>query len=94
MLESYLTDRPFQLKYKDEITTLRKTEAGVPQGNVLGPILYLIYTSELPTSDNTITATFADDTAILTTHENPAIASMKLQTTINKIHEWEKEMEN
>jgi hypothetical protein len=30
------------------------------------------------------TATFADDTAILATHEDPAIASMKLQATINK----------
>jgi hypothetical protein len=37
----YLTYRRFQVKFKDEITTLRKIEAGVPQGSVLGPILYL-----------------------------------------------------
>jgi hypothetical protein len=84
ILESYLTARLCQVKFKDEITTLRKTEVGVPQGSVLGPVLYLIYTSDLPTSDNT-TATFADDTAILATHEDPVKASIKLQATINKI---------
>jgi hypothetical protein len=43
-----------------------------------------MYTSDLSTSYYTTTATFADDTEILATHEDPAIASLKLQTTINK----------
>jgi hypothetical protein len=51
-------------------------------------IYYIIYTSDLPTSDNTTTATFADDAAILATHESSEIASMKLQATINKINDW------
>jgi hypothetical protein len=83
-------DRLFQVKFKDKITTLRKTEAGIPQGSVLGPVLYLIYTSDLPTSDSTATATFTDDTAILATHEDPVIASMKLPATNNKIDDWVK----
>jgi hypothetical protein len=67
-----------------------ESEVGLQQGSVLRPVLYLISTSDLPTSDNTTTATFADDTAILATHEDLAIASMKLQATINKIEDWAK----
>jgi hypothetical protein len=80
-------DRNFQVKFNDEITTLRKTEAGVPQRSVLGPILYFIYTSDLLTTDNTTTAKFADDTAISSAHEGPAIASINLHATINKIND-------
>jgi hypothetical protein len=82
----------FDIKHNDEITNLRKIEAGVPQGSVLGPVLYLIYTNDLPTSENTTTATFADDTAILATNEDPAITSIKLQHNINKVNEWAKKL--
>jgi hypothetical protein len=44
-----------------------------------------MYTSDIPTSGNTTTAAFADDISIFATHEDPAIDSMKLQATINKI---------
>jgi hypothetical protein len=62
----------------------------VDQESVLGPIIYLIYKSDLPTTDNTTIATFADSTAILDTHEDPTIGSMKLQATVNKKNVWAK----
>jgi hypothetical protein len=83
-------DRLLQVKCKDKIATLRKIDVGVPQRSAIGSVLWLIYTSDLPTSDNTTTATFTDDTTIFATHEDPAIASMKLQATINKIKDWAK----
>jgi hypothetical protein len=60
---------------------LRKTEAGVPQGIFLRPVLHLIYIRDLTISDNT--TTFPDDTAFLATHEDTAIESIKLKKPSN-----------
>ena len=57
----------------------------MPQGSVLGPILYLPYTSDLPKLENSTVATFADDTAILTVGNSNEEYTGKLQTAINQI---------
>ena len=62
--------------------------AGVPQGSVLGPLLYILYTADVPEEEDTLLATFADDTAIISSYENYTIATEKLQKAVDKIAEW------
>lgn len=83
-----MSNRHFFIKQQDAITKIHKISSGVPQGSVLGPILYLLYTADLPTDSSVTTATFADDTAILAIHNDPIIASNHLQENLNRIQKW------
>ena len=62
--------------------------AGVSQGSVLGSTLHLIFTADLPRSDRVLTCTFADDTAILSSHCNPVITSLELKCHLKYLEIW------
>jgi hypothetical protein len=62
--------------------------SGVPQGSVLGPILYILDTSDLPTMPNTVMGTFADDTAMLSSHHNIIIAASYIQEHLDQLQLW------
>lgn len=87
-LKSYLDKRSYQVKYNNERSALHEIGSGVPQGSILGPVLYLIYTADLPTADNTTTATYADDTALLSAHIDPRTASQLLQKQLDQVEKW------
>lgn len=90
LLKSYLQDRIFYVKINKATSNFYEIKAGVPQGSVLGPVLYLIYTSDMPESQNVITATFADDTSILTSDTDPIAASNATQVHLDKVNDWMK----
>jgi hypothetical protein len=80
-----LHNRRFLIKSETEYTELSPVNVGIPQGSVLELLLYLICTADLPTSPESTTATFADNTAVLTTDSDSAIASENLQTNVLEI---------
>lgn len=65
LLESYIKERYFIIKQEEAYSELKEIGAGVPQGSVLTPVLYLLYTRDIPNEKNTVVAMYADDTAIL-----------------------------
>lgn len=88
LLESYLDDRQFRVIHQNAVSNLYCILAGVPQGSVLGPLLYLLYTKDLPVDETATIATFADDTAILSVSDSQLEATAKLQTAINRTQKW------
>ena len=91
LLKSYLQERHYVTKHNNETSRSFQIHSGVPQGSILGPLLYILNTSDLPTSRDTKMGTFVDDTAIFATHADPTKTSRNLQEHLaiqNWLQKW------
>lgn len=88
LLKSYLSERKFQIKAGHILSRIGITEAGVPQGAVLSPLLYTIYTADIPKTPNTTMSLYADDTAIAASSTSARTVSRLLQEAATEIQEW------
>lgn len=94
ILESYLTGRSFQVKGPNgTLSRVCQILAGVPQGSVLGPILYTIYSSDMPLpiqryGYDHLLSTFADDTVILASSLSLREAIRANQFYLQKLEKW------
>ena len=88
ILKSYLMNRFYQIKINETLTIIFPIKAGVPQESVLGLTLYLLYTADSPVAQDITSATYADDTAILSINSCPKDASVQLQKYIDELQKW------
>ena len=66
--ENYLTNRQQYVFVNGSSSSCLTTEIGVPQGSILGPLLFLIYINDLPNASDFLTLLFADDTTLMYSH--------------------------
>lgn len=71
-----------------ETSDFFKIESGAPQGSVLGPLLYVLFTIYIPTPPNFTIAAFVDDTVVLFRNNNLLLASQPTQNYISILEKW------
>ena len=61
---------------------------GVPQGSVLGPLLFLVYINDLEKNIKSNIKFFADDTMLFSIVKNPELSANDLNHDLDVIHQW------
>ena len=82
--ESFLSNRTQQVKVNQEYSDISHVTSGIPQGSILGPILFTIFINDLPDLVNSICKVFADDTKGYNSSQNHTI----LQNDLLKLENW------
>ena len=86
-IEKWLTHRRQRVIVDGEISNWKSVLSGVPQGSVLGPILFLIYINDLEDDISSKVLKFADDTKVFRKVTNDT-DKQSLQDDLDKLVKW------
>ena len=89
---SFLRNRNITAYVDGICSSENKISSGVPQGSVLGPLLFLVYMSDVPEIVSASSALFADDTLVYDQcHGGPVTTCCRLQRHLCDVQQWAKE---
>lgn len=89
-ISSFLSDRSQQVVVDGEMSSAAPVTSGVPQGTVLGPLLFLVYINDLPSRVKSTARLFADDCLLYRRIVNEE-DTITLQEDLNQLQVWESE---
>ncbi|KAK3087639.1 hypothetical protein FSP39_008683 [Pinctada imbricata] len=89
-LQDYLSDREQAVILKNHRSSFLKLGAGVPQGTVLGPFLFLIFINDIAENLISLARLFADDTSLLHSSKQINDIERTINSDLEKVLDWSK----
>jgi len=88
-IKDYLTNRMQFVSYNNSISEMKSVDIGVPQGSILGPLLFLLYVNDLPMISKELSfIQFADDTSIFINGKSLSDMSKIMNTEMKNVCKW------
>ena len=88
LLGNYLSGRFQRVVLNEQTSSWRPVIAGVPQGSILGPLLFLVYINDLPNELKSSVKLFADDTSLFTIVKDKNESANTLNNDLLLISKW------
>ena len=88
LIHSFLSDKFQRVLLNGKTSKWSQIKAGVPQGSILGPLLFLVYINDLPEGLTSNVKLFADDTSIFLVVRDSSSSSLSLNEDLSKISQW------
>ena len=88
-IANYLSNRTQRVRVNNSFSPKRGVSLGVPQGSLLGPILFLLYVNDITNVSSSVSfVLYADDTTVSFRHEDPGTLISTLNDELDKIYKW------
>ena len=88
LLRDFLNERKQRVILNGQFSIWKNVSAGVPQGSVFGPLLFLIYINDLTEALSTNAKLFADDTSLLSVMHDIQTSANNLNKDLERANNW------
>ena len=88
LIKNFLSNRFQRVALNGQTSEWENINAGVPQGSILGPLLFLIYINDLTDGITSIVKLFADDASLFSIVQNKNNSASQLNNDLDKVSDW------